>query len=158
MKFSNGYWMVKEGYTVLNPVDVRDVHQEDGSLTVYAAARKIQRKGDTLNGAMLTCELSSPLPDIIRVRWTHHAGKRSQGPAFELFENPQTPVSIDDSNDHVTMTSGGLSVKANKHSTWGAEFSFEGRRLTGTNSKGAGHITTANKEIYFREQLESWHR
>lgn len=154
MKFSNGYWMAKEGYTVLNPVDVRDVHQENGSLTVFAAARKIQRKGDTLNGAMLTCELSSPLPDIIRVRWTHHAGKRSQGPAFELFENPQTPISFDDSNDHVTMKSGGLSVKANKHSTWGAEFFFEGRRLTGTNSKGAGHITTANKEIYFREQLE----
>lgn len=50
MKFSNGYWMAKEGYTVLNPVDVRDVEQNGNNLTVYAAARKIQRKGDTLNG------------------------------------------------------------------------------------------------------------
>lgn len=31
---------------------------------------------------------------------------------------------------------------------------YEEQRLTGSNSKGAGHITTDNKDVYFREQLE----
>ncbi|WP_407868190.1 alpha-xylosidase [Paenibacillus sp. P36] len=154
MKFSNGYWMAKEGYTVLNPVDVREVEQNGSSLTVYAAARRIQRKGDTLNGALLTCEISSPIPDVIRVRWTHHAGKQTKGPAFELFENPLTPVTIDESGHQVTLKSGNLSVKINKQETWGTEFFYEEKRLTGSNSKGAGHITTDNKDVYFREQLD----
>ncbi|MEC0269024.1 alpha-xylosidase [Paenibacillus anseongense] len=154
MKFSNGYWMAKEGYTVLNPVDVREVEQKGNNLTVYAAARRIQRKGDTLNGALLTCEISSPIPDVIRVRWTHHAGKTTKGPAFELLENPLTPVTIDESGHQVTLKSGNLSVKINKQETWGREFFYEEKRLTGSNSKGAGHITTDNKDVYFREQLD----
>lgn len=44
MKFSNGYWMAKEGYTVLNPVDVRDVEQNGNNLTVYAAARRFSER------------------------------------------------------------------------------------------------------------------
>ncbi|BFT73734.1 alpha-xylosidase [Paenibacillus sp. P36] len=138
----------------MNPVDVREVEQNGSSLTVYAAARRIQRKGDTLNGALLTCEISSPIPDVIRVRWTHHAGKQTKGPAFELFENPLTPVTIDESGHQVTLKSGNLSVKINKQETWGTEFFYEEKRLTGSNSKGAGHITTDNKDVYFREQLD----
>lgn len=154
MKFSNGYWMVKEGYTVLNPVDVREVRQTGDSLTVYAATRPIRRKGDTLNGPMLTGEFSSPMPDVIRVRWTHHAGQRPKGPAFGLNIQPDTPVAVDEQDEYKTLTSGGLSVKLSSSGTWGAEFSFEGRRLTGTGSKGAAHVTTADKSVYFREQLD----
>jgi alpha-D-xyloside xylohydrolase len=154
VKFSNGYWMVKEGYTVLNPVDVREVRKTGNSLTVYAATRPIRHKGDTLNGPMLTGEFSSPMPDVIRVRWIRHAGKRSKGPAFELNVQPETPVSVDEEEEYATLTSGGLSVKISTKGTWGAEFWYEGRRLTGTNSKGAAHVTTADKAVYFREQLD----
>lgn len=154
MKFSNGYWMAKEGYAALNPIDVREVTQEDGSMTIYAATRKINRKGDTLNGPMLTGQLSSPMPDVIRVRWTHHAGKRPKGPAFELNESAQTAPTFRETAEQITMTTGGLSVTVRKTGAWGAEFRYEGRRMTRTNSKGAGHITTADKHGYFREQLD----
>jgi alpha-D-xyloside xylohydrolase len=154
MKFSNGYWMVKEGYTVLNPIDVREVRKTGESLTVYAATRPIRNKGDTLNGPMLTAEFSSPMPDVIRVRWIHHAGKRAKGPAFVLNVQPETPVSVEEEEEYATLTSGGLSVKISTKGTWSAEFRYEGRRLTGTNSKGAAHVTTADKAVYFREQLD----
>jgi alpha-D-xyloside xylohydrolase len=154
MKFSNGYWMAKEGYTILNPLDVREVQRDGDKLTVYAATRPIRRKGDTLNGPMLTAELDSPLPDVIRVRWTHHAGRKAIGPAFALNADPHTPVSIEEEENSFRLTSGGLSVRLSRHGAWGTEFAFEGQHITGTNSKGAAHITTADSSVYVREQLE----
>ncbi|MGG1517602.1 alpha-xylosidase [Paenibacillus oryzisoli] len=156
MKFSNGYWMAKEGYTVLNPHDVREVQQKDDGVKVFAAARKITRKGDTLNGAMLTCELSSPMADVIRVCWMHHAGKQPKGPNFELYppERGVHKVEIAESGSEVTMTTGSLQVSIPKSGVWGTQFFYEGKRITGSNFKGPGHITTANKDVYVREQLD----
>ncbi|MFC0216720.1 alpha-xylosidase [Paenibacillus chartarius] len=154
MKFSHGYWMPKEGYTIQNPIDVREVNTSGGTVTVYAATRQVRHKGDTLNGAMLTGEFSSPMPDVIRVRWTRHAGMRQRGPAFELHQLQDGIASTEQTPDHVTLTSGSLSVKLSKRGTWGAEFAYEGRRLTGTSHRGAAHITTADKAVYVREQLD----
>ncbi|OXM83474.1 alpha-xylosidase [Paenibacillus rigui] len=154
MKFTDGYWMVREGVQLQNPQDVRDIEIESGKVTVYAATRKITRKGDTLNGALLKAQFSSPLPDVIRVQWVHHEGKASQGPAFELNEQTHGQLSIEDNEQTVTLQSGKTCVVIHKQEGWKTEFFYDGRRLTGTNSKGPAYIRDADKKPFVREQLD----
>ena len=154
MKFSDGYWQAREGVHVQNPMDVRDTAIRPDSVTLYVATRSIQRKGDTLNGALLTVQFSSPLPDVIRVRWVHHEGKAENGPAFQLHEQSGHQVGITDHGNEVTLRSGRTSVKIHKQEGWKTDFFYENRRLTGSVTKGPAYICTAEKEVYFREQLD----
>ena len=53
MKFTDGYWHIREGYQIINPVDVREVRTDKDSVTVFAASKVISHRGDTLNQPMI---------------------------------------------------------------------------------------------------------
>src|SRR4051794_41951428 len=80
MKFSDGYWMTREGVRVAHPVEVHDVEAGPNSLTVYAPVRRITRRDDTLNTPVVTVTCTSPMPDVIAVTIGHFLGGRP-GPA-----------------------------------------------------------------------------
>lgn len=95
MKFSNGCWMDKEGHVIKSPAEIYDWKQEHGQLTMYAPFQKIQHIGQTLDGGVLTIELSSPLENVIRVKAYHHIGSVTEEPSFSLAD--QMPnVSIEE--------------------------------------------------------------
>ena len=87
MKFTNGHWLTKEGVRMNTPVDIRDIRLKNNSITVYAACRAINHRWDTLDGALIAVEYSSPLPDVIRVRAYHHKGAKNLGPEFFVNED-----------------------------------------------------------------------
>ncbi len=60
MKFSNGYWRMRDGVSPLYPMEVRDVQVAPDALTVYAPTKRIVTRGDTLNLPLLTVRASSP--------------------------------------------------------------------------------------------------
>ncbi len=60
MKFSNGYWRMRDGVTPMYPMEVRDVQVTGDALTVYAPTKRILTRGDTLNLPLLTVRASSP--------------------------------------------------------------------------------------------------
>ena len=49
MKFTDGYWRKRDGMTVLHPAQLQDSTHDERSLTVFATARKVQSRGDTLD-------------------------------------------------------------------------------------------------------------
>src|SRR5579859_4634194 len=85
MKFTDGYWRLRPGVTAHYPAQAYDIEAASDRLTIYAPARTIGQRGDTLNTALLTVELWSPLEDVIGVRLTHFSGRRDRGPRFELL-------------------------------------------------------------------------
>lgn len=93
MKFTDGYWGYRPGYDPHCAVQVHEVEPGRDSLTVYAATKQLNNRGDTLNLPMLTLRLSSPMANIIRVQLVHHKGGAVHGPAFEL--KPQNRPDID---------------------------------------------------------------
>ncbi len=153
MKFSDGYWKLKDGISLFTPVDIRDIKFSDNKLTVYAATKVIRHRGDTLNLPVITVEYSSPLPDIIGVKIYHHKGKKTKGPEFELRKQPDTPVDVKIANDEAILTSGKLSVKVKKGTQWRADFFYGDRYLTGSSGRSAGYIKTSEGLTYVREQL-----
>ena len=152
MKFTNGQWLLRKGVEIHHPVEVRDVSVEGGVLSVYNATKFVRHKFDTVNAPLLTCEISSPLEDVIRVKWYHHAGLRDRGPHFILHADPNHRAEIERHPDHVTVRSGRLTAKV-RMPEWGLEFFYDGRRLTGTGAKGAGYVRD-NGKPYFRELLD----
>jgi alpha-D-xyloside xylohydrolase len=92
MKFTDGYWMYREGVTPHFPVHVHDVEVGPESLTVYGATKRLNHRGDTLNLGLLTVRFSSPMPEVIRVQLMHHKGGAPAGPNFALHRhNPRRP-------------------------------------------------------------------
>lgn len=154
MKFTDGYWQTREGVEIQNPVDVREVRVSNGTLTAYSAVKPIRIKGDTLNGTMLTAEISSPMEDVIRVRWVHHAGQKQLGPNFEIHADANVNATIEQSEELATLQSGGLKATIRKTPSWGLTFTYNGRKLTGTAHKAAAYIKDADGTPYFREMLD----
>ncbi|WP_461194187.1 alpha-xylosidase [Clostridioides difficile] len=151
MKFSNGMWLNKENYTVLHPVELYDMCIEEVKLTAYCPFVKVNTRGNTLDGGMLTTEISSPMENIIKVRITHHAGEKEQS-YFKL--NEKTPdIKIKENNDNYEFISGRLKAQIGKGENWGIKFYNNDKLLTETSRTGTAYITTDKKEIYMREQL-----
>ena len=108
------------------------------TLTIHAPAQPIRHRGDTLSGPLLTVQLSSPLPDVIRVRLSHFTGGPDAGPHFPLFAEAAAGVNVETEEQFATLTSGRLSARVSR-TGWGLDFvSDEGRVVTRSGPRGMG--------------------
>src|SRR3972149_2432946 len=121
MKFTDGYWRMRPDVTPHFSTQVYDVETSADALTVYAPARRINHRGDTLNIAMLTVRFSSPMENVIRGQLAHFKGGKPPRPAFTLYPSP-TAVQIQDEEQAASLTSGRLTVRVQKGDTWRGAF------------------------------------
>ena len=153
MKFTNGGWLVKEGFEVDYPAHVYTTRQTEDKLTLYTPFRYIADKGATLDGGMMTVELTSPYENVIGVKVYHHKGQVNHGPDFELTkENPE--VTIQDEGQQVTFSSGALQAVVTKENPYEISFEKDGKVLTASKPRGQAYIRNHNEnETYISEQL-----
>lgn len=155
LKFSDGYWMMREGYELLSPYEICDVKVREDGITLYAAFRSQEHRGNTLNAPLMTMEFSSPLPNVIRARFYHHKGRVRPSPAsFEIREDKANPISIEDSEDRISLTSGETTVTVTKKHPVSISYSHKGRYLTGSGTRSTGFVRAADGNHHFREQLQ----
>ncbi len=153
MKFTNGYWLKREGVTVHHPAGVDAVEAAADRLTVYAPCRPIRHRGDTLDGAVLTVALWSPAADVIGVRVTHQAGAPDPEPHFALSIDADAPARTQVDGAAATLTSGRLSARISRAGSWSISFEAEGRVLTGSGPRGLGAVEYAGQGRFMHEQL-----
>ena len=139
MKFTNGFWRLKENVKGYFPVEVYDLKITKKELTVFAPVRRTYHRGNTLNCPMLSITFSSPMENIIRVRMCHHKGTNETGPAFSIKEvNPG--IKIVDNKDRVLFRSGKLTAKIKKKDGWLIEFTTDNRTLTDSAFRNMGYM------------------
>lgn len=154
MKFTNGYWLMREGLKAFFPAEVHDVEIRDDSLVVYAPCRHIRHRGDTLNCLLFTVEFSSPMEDVIRVKIFHHKGKVEKPPIFNINERRDVKVEIVDGDEYASLASGQLKVRVRKEGNWRVEFlGRDNELLTESSFRNMGYIVMDNGETYVHEQL-----
>ncbi|MCM2677223.1 alpha-xylosidase [Alkalicoccobacillus plakortidis] len=151
MKFSNGCWMDKEGHVIKSPAEVYDWKQEDKLLTLYAPFQKINHIGQTLDGGVLTVELSSPIEDVIRVKAYHHAGSMIEKPSFTRA-NHSPSFKVEETNEQLTVTSGHLNASIQREQ-WSVHFSYKNQPLTSSEPRSLSYIQNEKNESFMREQL-----
>src|SRR4051812_11017612 len=111
MKFNMGHWQLMPGTEAFYPVSIVDVGIEPDALTVTGYFRDVNHRADLLDGKIVTARFSSPLPDVIRVQFTHFKGRRERLPVFDLDYAATNPSAITGSDEnHVWLTAGQLSV------------------------------------------------
>jgi alpha-D-xyloside xylohydrolase len=152
MKFTNGYWMLRDGVRAGYPAEAYDVEAAADSLTVYAPTKRVTHRGDTLNGSLLTITFSSPMPDVIRVQITHLAGIQPRPPQFELHEQA-ADIAVADDEQAATLISGRLAVRVARAGGWRVDFLADGKPLTSSGPRGMGSIDVDGAGHFMHEQL-----
>ncbi len=154
MKFTNGYWLMREEITPDYAVEYADSRIDGNDLYIYAPAKHISGRGDSLNTPMLTVKLSSPMEDVIKLSVVHFAGALYQGPFVAVNEtNPYIEITEDD--NEIVYQSGALRAVVNKQpSSWSIIFYDGDRRLTDTGFRNMAHMNNRdNGKTYMVEQL-----
>lgn len=152
MKFSNGQWMTRDGFEVMSPSEVYTYEQTPDKLTLYAPFVKVNHRGNTLDGGMLTIELTAPLEGVIRVQATHHQGGLEQGPHHELNLSP-LPLDIKESDTHLSFTNGPLGVNVLKEGGIHLEFLQHGAHLTASGHNGLSYVVKDASQPFVKEEL-----
>lgn len=124
MRFTDGFWLMREGVRASYATEIRDLRVEDSRFTAYAAVKRVAARGDTLNTPLITVECFSPAEGVIGVRTTHHAGKARRGPDFTLLPGDDgAPAARTRRDGAVTeLTSGPLTLRMDGDGPWGISF------------------------------------
>jgi len=151
MKFTDGFWLTREGFDIQHPRNVRDVVINDNKVTLYAPCKDIQHRGDTLNLPSLTIQLSSPMKNVIKVKAWHHKGTTNKTPNFDI-KDELIPLKSEQHDGQTIFSSGNVSVNI-QHQPFNITFTHGNQVLTSIDSKGVAWIKGPKKESYMRSQL-----
>ncbi len=152
MKFTDGFWLLREGVTALHATSLQKVEPSGNGFSALVAPKVVEHRGATLNSALFELEFSSPLPDVIGVRVRHHRGGEDSL-SFDL--NTDNPVTqFIESDSEVSLTSGALTAKLNKGSSFNLEFLAADKVLTHQRAKslsifndGSAHYLAAQLNL-----------
>lgn len=122
MKFSNGYWLPKDGFQIHSAAQAHDIEVEENALSVFATSRVIRDRGDTLGGVVLNARYSAPMENVIKVRISHFEGGADGKVHFELNEEKNVSPKIEVFEKCAKLTSGNLTVNIERSDRWNVEF------------------------------------
>jgi len=152
MKFTDGNWMHLPGVSAHYASEAHLAYDQGDRLRILAPCHPIRHRGDTLSGPLLTVDLSSPLPDVIRVKVTHFEGALDNGPHFEVTEAPgETKCEILESE--YRFTSGKVTAVVSKSGGFSIDFVAEGKTFAKSPNKGPSYMNVAGDQAYSVSQV-----
>ena len=157
MKFTNGYWVVRDGFSANFAAQAYDVREQNGTLEVYAPVKVTKTRGDSLNATLLTVRYSSPMPNVIKVKVSHYEGSYDAGPYFELNSDPSFKPAISISEKEASITSGNLTANVSIADFWKVTYTNDkGRQLTKSESKSAAYMVKHShpqEHMFYSDEL-----
>jgi alpha-D-xyloside xylohydrolase len=154
VKFTNGYWLIRDGVTLQRPAGVHDFEALDGELRVHAPIRRITSRGDTLNMPVISVSFTAPHEDVIAVKIEHFAGERDPRPRFDLASGEVT-AQIDHRPDEavVEFISGRLRARVALTGPWQVDYLWDGEILTSSTERSVGYAQVEGEGPFIVEQL-----
>lgn len=154
MKFLNGGWLVKDGFDVKYAANVYTANIEPKKLTLFCPfGSPIYNAGMTLDGGILTIEVTSPRPDIITTKLINFKKDRSHCPKFGLNEtDPDVKITEDD--DKWSFTSGRLTLEIAKGETIDFKYLYDGKVIAHSGWRAKSLVTDPEGKLHVSEQLD----
>ncbi|MDR2483069.1 MAG: alpha-xylosidase [Treponema sp.] len=150
MKFTNGYWLVREDCALYQAAGITGVTAGAREIQVYAGCRAGSGRKD-LGGLTLTISFFSPAENVIGVRITHHRGFKKQAPAF--IEGKALCGQVSEDAETIRLVSGETAVVIQQGDEWNAAFYHRDRFLTRSGWRSAGYVRFDNGSCYVKEEL-----
>ncbi|QHC57998.1 alpha-xylosidase [Rathayibacter sp. VKM Ac-2760] len=153
MKFTDGFWQTRAGFTALFAQEAYDIRSHGSSLEVIAPTKVIEGRGDVLNRPTLTVTVSSPAEGVAKVRIEHWRGTATRG-GFDLVDGAVGEASVTEAGG--VLRTGDLEVRVAQGAPWSLEFwdTATSTRLTGSGHKAEGYLTGPDGAAYLHEQLD----
>ncbi|OZJ05034.1 hypothetical protein BZG36_02124 [Bifiguratus adelaidae] len=153
MKFTNGFWHLRDDVRAKYPSQVRDVIIEHNAAQVFVSDRPVNHRGDALNSTHMTVHLSSPMNDVIGVKLIHHSGGLDPKPEFAINVDKNVSPKITDGKEAVSIQSKNLTATISKH-RYHLEFTNEESSvITKSAYKSAGMMSMLDGRHFMREAL-----
>ena len=156
MKFSNGCWLNKDGITRYSSQEVYSSSFNENILTMHAPCNRINHRGDTLGGPVITYKISSPFENVLRIRAYHYMGAQDVGPHFEVNEE-DTKLNKIENEDFIEIKSGDLKVKINKK-YFSMEFYNGDKYLTKSSNRSSSYFRGNDAKFLDEEGFETYMR
>ncbi|HZJ86592.1 MAG TPA: alpha-xylosidase [Erysipelothrix sp.] len=153
MKFSDGGWLMREGFDVNFAEHVYTSRVEGDKLVLFAPFRYIDHKGLSLDGGMLTLEFSSPINDVISVEMYHHKGFVDHGPHFEINKENNVDLKIEENEEYYIFQTGKTKATIYKGQPFIIEYTYDGVPLTSSHGRSKAHVTDPTGQTHISEQL-----
>ena len=154
MKFLNGGWLVKDGFSVKYAANIYTANIEPKKLTLFCPfGSPIYNAGMTLDGGILTIEVTSPREDVITTKLINFKKDRSNCPKFSLNET-DPDVEIDETDDKWTFTSGRLTLEIAKGETIDFKYLYDGKVIAHSGWRAKGLVTDPEGQLHVSEQLD----
>ncbi len=154
MKFLNGGWLVKDGFSVKYAANIYTANIEPKKLTLFCPfGSPIYNAGMTLDGGILTIEVTSPREDVITTKLINFKKDRSNCPKFGLNET-DPDVEIDETDDKWTFTSGRLTLEIAKGETIDFKYLYDGKVIAHSGWCAKGLVTDPEGQLHVSEQLD----
>lgn len=150
MKFTDGNWLIREGYEIHYPHMVFDMDVTDESLTLYTPCRDIVHRGMTLNCPQLTIKLTVPKENVIRLQTWHHTGGVKRTPAFDVADEKLTSTYVSEENELI-FGNGDVKVKIQKR-PFHMTFYYKNDMMTEMDAKSFAWIEGPENTNYMRGQ------
>jgi alpha-D-xyloside xylohydrolase len=162
MKFNNGCWLLKEGCEGFSPKQVFYSKVDEDMVTICAPTNYIRHRGDTLGGVNLTIQITSPMPEVIRVQVHHYMGVKKRVPEFELNDSKHSCMQVEEDENTIQIKSGSLKLIITKED-WSMSYERAGEKLTKsagrdlaymkTDWKGLAYDDGGDENTYMRQSL-----
>lgn len=161
MKFGNGCWLQREGVECFAPQEAYYITVQEKEVSICAPTTRIEKRGDTLGGVNLTIKITSPAPEVLRVRVFHYMGVMEKAPKFDLNIKDQ-PLDVTETEDSLAIKSGSLTLSITKN-PWTMTFLRDGKVMTKSTVKDLAYMRTdwtglaydmyPEGKAYMRQQL-----
>ena len=151
MRFTNGFWLLREGVRAYYGKTAHRIDRTDSGLTIFSPSKVIADRGDTLNIPLLTTRLHSPMKNIIGMKVTHHEGGIDRGPHFELASDGSA-LQVSQSGTAYNASNGDLEAAITEGTNFHLAISADGKELTRVADKGIAWMDH-NGDPYINIQL-----
>ncbi len=161
MKFGNGCWLMKKDCACFSPAEVYFCDIKEDKVVICAPTHKINHRGDTLGGINLTIEITTPMPEVIRVKAYHYKGAVNDAPSYDL-NVPAAKIDAVSENGVLTVKSGNAKLVINEEN-WQMTYYDGDRKLCGsgwrdlaylkTSWHGEAYVQSNDDDAYMRQQL-----
>ena len=93
MKFTDGLWTVKEGYTLEYPKSISDIGFSESGITLFAPYTEQEKSSDCIGSGLLSVNINAIGANVFSIKITNHKGSRAQKSVRELNRAIVKPIS-----------------------------------------------------------------
>lgn len=150
MKFTDGAWLIRDGFKINRAREVRFEKIEDSKVTLTVPTFNILNRGMTLGGVYITLEITSPMEDVFKIKAYHHKGSKDLEPSYFVIDPKDVKLKADSNDTRVKIKSGEAELFIDKK-----DFKMTlmlGKKMVAVSS-GLAYIEGGDKN-YMREQLD----